>query len=342
MKGLTLVFAGIAVVAGVVSGQLWNDLRKERLENRELKTLLAKARTPSQPLAPPASAALPASATPAAASSAPAAAPDQQARLAAMRDRASTLTSTISALTSSLGVGNNQDLMKDPEYRKARIAQLRLEIAKTYPGLVEELGLSEKEANQFFTMLAENQLKRTTDLTRPGEAGATQDITARYRAQQALQKEQEDAIRTMMGAGRYEQYQAYQQTRPARQQVVTMGTQLAAAGAPLSESQSRALTSVMIAEQQRQRQEPRQQIAQNPGSSNIQDRAAQLLGDSQRRQEENNQRILDAVAPQLSAKQIAVLKDQFDQQNSAMRDTVSRLQGLQQRLAPAPGAAPRP
>jgi hypothetical protein len=222
-------------------------------------------------------------------------------------------------LRASLGMTSEEELMKDPEYRKSRLAMARIQIAHTYPGLVEELGLTEKEAEEFFTMMAENQTKLSMDI---GTARNGDDMAALARRQAAAQKEQEDAIRAMMGTGRYEQYQAYMQTRSARNQVVNMGSQLAAAGAPLSEAQSRSLTAAMIAEQQRQ-----PATGPNVNASPGQPRTAQsVIEEIQNRQEDSNRRLLETAGPQLNARQLAILKEQVEQQNAARRDALSRAQ----------------
>jgi hypothetical protein len=228
-----------------------------------------------------------------------------------------------------------RDLMKDPEYRKLRLAQLRSNIARNYPGLAEELGLSDREADKLFDLLAENQLAMTGETAlltangSPPDQAAVQQIIQR---QQASQREQEAAIRSQLGDAKYAQWQSYQQTRPARQRVMTMNTQLAQAGLPLTDSQSRALTTAMIAEQQRQQQDT-QSFARAMGNGNPSDPnfRAQLQEEMRKRSEENNRRMIDAAAPHVNAKQLAALKDQFEQQ-AAMSRISSRMQIERDRL----------
>jgi hypothetical protein len=348
MKALAPVLAGIAVISGIVSASLWRELRAERLTNEELRTQLAESRIAGhQPVAAvqPAAAPLPTGALPATAAaspptSGPAPATAEQARATA----AAATNSLISTLSSTLSIGSNdRDLMKDPEYRKARLAQLRIQLARSNPGLAEELGLSEREANQLFELMASNQLNLTTELTATtGTGTGTTDVAARVQQLQARTREQTEAIRTMLGPAKYAQYQQYQQTLPARNQVVTMGSQLAAAGQPLSDAQSRALTTVMIAEQQRPRQQaPLPSLSQ--GAADPQQRTAQILEESLRRQEETNRNVLDAASAHLTAGQLATLRQQFDQQNASRRQTLTRLQETSARLQiPAIPAAPPP
>lgn len=335
MKALMAFVAGIALIACVVSANLWSKLHAVSQLNEQLRTQLAQATAFRPSLAAPQAVAAPASATPAMAGTAAQPAPvstDPQASATADRARSTAaLSSTLSALTASLG-GTDQDLMKDAEYRKARITQMRMQIEKSYPGLAEELGLSEREADKLFELIATNQLATTAELT-ARTANGTPDFAAMTQRQSAMQKEQEEAIRTMLGAGKYQQWQDYQSTRPARQQVTALGGTLATAGVPLSDAQSRALTSVMIAEQQRQRQQPPRLPPPDPGAD-ARTRTAQLLEDSNRRTEENNRNVLEAVAPHVNAKQLAAIREQFEQQNAQRRQTLSRLQESGTLIAP--------
>jgi hypothetical protein len=225
-----------------------------------------------------------------------------------------------------------RDLMKDPEYRKLRIAQQRSNMERNYPGLVEALGLSEKEADRLFTLLAENQVAMSAEsmlLTANGnpDQAAMEEMSRR---QQAMQREQEDSLRAMLG-GKYGQWQEYQQTRSSRTRVTSMGSQLAQAGMPLTDAQSRALTTALIAEQQRQRQSPPlmpQTAGLNP---NDPDFRVKMMEESMKRSEENNRRMLDAAAPHVSARQLAALREQFDQQASMSRISM-RMQMERERL----------
>jgi hypothetical protein len=350
MKALTPVLAGIAVVSGIVSANLWRELRASQLTNAELRTQLAHSRiATAQPGAPaqlPTPAPQPVSAAPApAGASTPASASQQTADPAKAAAAAATATAALTTIVSTLGTGD-QDLMKDPEYRKARLTQTRIQIARSYPGLAEELGLSEREANQLFELMAVSQLNMTNELTTSivagnaaGSTASTQDAATRVQRMQAQNRELEDSLRTMLG-NKYSQYQDYQQTRSARTQAVTLGSQLTAAGQPLSDAQSRALTTAMIAEQQRQRQQPQAAPLAPPAanSTDAQARTVLLLEDSLRRQEETNRNVLAAASAHLNASQVAVLRQQFDQQNASRRQTLTRMQeqAARQQTPPRP------
>jgi hypothetical protein len=214
-----------------------------------------------------------------------------------------------------------RDLMKDPEYRKLRVAQQRRNAERNFPGLAEALGLSEKEADKLYDLLTEQQVTMSAETQLVVANNGTIDQAAMQestRKRQVLQREQEEALRAALGS-KYTQYQEYQQTRPARMQVTNFGTQLAQAGVPLTDSQSRALTTVMIAEQQRQRQDAQlmaRPVALNPSDP---DYRAKMLDDQLKRQEENNRRTIEAVSPHMNAKQVAALRDQMEQSAASLR-----------------------
>ncbi len=316
MRALLPVCAGIAVITGVVSVSLWRELRAERLVNVDLRAQLTDARSAPGAAAMPVSVAANAMATPATAGAdAPVCKPDTPVARTAQVSSAPGFNNVQDSLTME------KDLMKDPEYRKLRIAQQRQNIERNYPGLAEALGLSEKEADKLYDVLAENQVAISAEAPIFSTANGTPDqaaIQEMGRRQQALQREQEESLRDMLGS-KYTQWQDYQQTRPARSRVTSMGQQLAQAGMPLTDAQSRALTTVMISEQQRQRQDAMltaRPAGLNPADPDFQ---AKMMEDSLKRNEENNRRMIEAASPHISAKQVAALREQMEQQAAMTR-----------------------
>jgi hypothetical protein len=238
-------------------------------------------------------------------------------------------TSVANSLENSLNL--QRELLKDPEYRKLRLAQTRSSMERNYPGLVEELGLSEKEADTLFNLLAENQIAMSAE-TQLIVSG-TEDQAAmaeRSRRQAALRSEQEEALRSTLGP-KYSQWQGYQQTQSARLRVTSLGTQLAQAGLPLTDAQTRSLTTAMIAEQQRQNQEMRTMARAMPANPADPDYRTKAMEESLKRTEENNRRLVDTAAPHMTARQLAAYREQMEQQ-AAMSRISMKLQIEQQRL----------
>ena len=334
MKILLVAIGALLVISGIVSVNLWRDLRTERLENAHLTTQLAEAimtpRTPAQQVAVPAPAAG-ISGSPAATVAAPLPV-DSEAALKATK--ASVSAGAVAAAKGS----TDAQLMKDPEYRKAQLTINRLRLAQSNPGLAETLGLSEKETNHLFEVMAESQLNRRAELAeslaKAGGIGNAPALTEVLRNSAA----REDPARAVLGEARYAQYQEYQRNvRPALQQVSSIGSSLDAAGQPLNDSQTRTLTAAMMTEQQRLRQEaaiPRP--IPNPG---VPRGIADTLTESANRQQESNRRILEASATTLNAAQLEVLKLQFEQQDATRRRTIETAREVDARQATLPQPA---
>jgi hypothetical protein len=329
MRNLLLVCMGLLVMAGIVSASFWRDLRTERATNEELRTQLAAARVaPAAPAATAQSIALPAPAVVPGAPAAPVApAPDS---VMASQSLAAAISASVAASVTGSG---EKDLLKNPEYRKAQLTIARLRLAQSNPGLAEALGLSEAEADHLFEVMAEQQQKLTAELTSQRAAAGGAALTASEMTR--LFSSGDDAIRATLGEARYAQYPAYQQNvRPALTQLASLGSTLTSAGQPLSDSQSRALSTVLLAEQQRLRQEaaaPRP--TPNPATPR---RMADTLEESYNRQAEGNRRILDAAASNLSPAQLDVLRAQFEQQAATQRRTLDTARDLDARREQTP------
>jgi hypothetical protein len=208
-----------------------------------------------------------------------------------------------------------KERLRDPEYRKTLLAHMRADIGRLYPGLVEELGLSEIEAGKLFDLLADSQLARAEDGYILG--GQVDPQEARYK-QEEFDRILDEAIQAQFGA-KYAQWQSYRQTRSARSQVTAMVTHLVQAGRPLTEAQNRAVTTSLIDELQRQEQEARSLPRTPPGNPEDPAYRARMMEELSSRTEENNRRTLDAVARHIDADQLAVLRNQLERQTGLIR-----------------------
>lgn len=341
MKVLLLAIGALLVISGIVSVNLWLDLRTERLEKKHLTTQLTESsmaqRAPSTSVQPVATAATAGVADTPVATGGPAPLPTDNE--AAMQATAASVSA--GAAAAAKGMTGDAQLMKDPEFRKAQLTMTRLRIAQSNPGLAETLGLSEKEANHLFEVMAETQLNRSAEFSEAiAKAGGIGNASALTEAMRNTAG-REDPARAALGEAKYAQYQEYQRNvRPALQQVASIGSSLDAAGQPLNDWQSRTLTAAMVTEQQRLRQEaaiPRP--IPNPG---VPRGMADTLTESANRQQESNRRILEASAATLNAAQLEVLKQQFDQQDATRRRSIETAQDMDARRATLPQPATPP
>lgn len=324
MRKLLLCSACVITIMGIVSVNLWRALHKERDISSAIRTELTEARSSIIRLSamPPRPAALPA---PMPGIAAAATAPAAPAAPPATPAPAPNISVADGALQVTPGI-SEKDLLKDPEYRKARLASLRIDLRRSNPGVAEELGLTERETEQLFDVLAESQI-RLNELT-PVTAGPVtpamrEELNQRQRE---LRQQREQTIAAAIGATTYAKWQQYQQTTSARNQAVSMGSQLALMGMPLTSAQVKPLTSAMILHQQSQRQDAQylQAMVGNTNTVDPQTRVRQQE-ESRRRTEESNRRLLEAMRPVLNAQQLAMFQEQYDAQE-AMNRARARLQ----------------
>lgn len=329
MRNLALVCAALAVVSTVISINLWRELRDERQLTAQMRDQLAQAAAPAapvMPLPPPRAVAAPAADTATAQQQAPAPADVP----AAPPARAA----------SSSVILNQRELLKDPEYRQAALAQMRLNMDQNYPGLIEELGLAPDLADQVFDLLAELQLERNaSSITIAANGQPDQAAMAEMtRRNQELQQRQDEQLTALLGSDGLQRFRAYEQTRGPRMQAQSMRRMLESAGVPLSDAQMRPLTDVYIAEQRRQREEiealARTISPAGNAQQQFQERNLQL-------QEERNRRLLEAGRAHLTGPQFERFQAMIEQQQMMSRASSrvmrQRLEAQQAEGAPAAG-----
>ena len=308
MRNLFLVFAALILASGVVSTNLWRQLRAERAVTASLRTQLDEAgqmkaampATPTAALAPAAATPLPATTAyqPAPAAKSP---PPSDAN-ASLRNFEN----------------ERREMLKDPEYRKAMLAQTRASVARNNMGLAEELGLSQAEADKLLDLLAEQEMRMSSELSLfiadSKDPAAMQESTRR---QQEFARQQEESIAALLGPAKNAQWRQYQQSVPARSQVAALSSTFAMSGMPLNAGQQKSLLGVMVM----QTQNRNQGIAALVSGVNTRDPAgrAQVEEAMRNGQQESNRRILADAASILNEQQLALLRAQFAEQEAMNR-----------------------
>jgi len=139
---------------------------------------------------------------------------------------------------------NNQwrKVLADPAYRRARLAETRLDLQRGYPQLVAELGLSQDEAERFLDLLAEQSL-------RENEQGM-KERSGRDYAQwsRELYAQFENERRAFLGEERFRTWTEYVQSTRARGMVSDLRTQLATTTSPLREEQVKPFVKALASE----------------------------------------------------------------------------------------------
>jgi hypothetical protein len=342
MKNLLSVFTALLVISGIVSVNLWRDLRKERETNAELTSQLAGSSSiPRAPAAPATSAQLVATPPPPAVPDAPvAAAKPAPAQMESEVFARATSAAISAGATAATGGISDSELLKNPEYRKAQVTQARLRLAQNNPGLAEALGLSLREADHLFEVMAESQLALTVELTEmtTKAGGAAPSIAAMMQSTAG----REDPARAVLGEARYAQYQDYQRNaKPVLTKVASMGSALNSAGQPLNDSQARAVAAAILTAQQRQRQQAAAAPQPNPNPG-VPGNVADSLAEYRKTREDTDRRLLEAASPHLNAGQIDVLQKQLEQQTAQSRRTIESARDMDARrqALPQPGSPP--
>lgn len=141
-------------------------------------------------------------------------------------------------------------LREDPEYRAALLARFKLGAQRANEGLEDELGLSPAEANAFFTLLAEEQLRLQEDATLRSaiEADPRASAPAMQERLRALERESEVRLRAQLGDARFKDWQEFQRSAPARAEAREIRDALAYTSAPLRPEQERRLAAAFARE----------------------------------------------------------------------------------------------
>lgn len=330
MKKLVAVLAVAVVGAGVLAVYLWQDLRAEREQNRQLAARAAEVTVPAPAAAlPPPLPVAPEPVAPAtvAAVSAPETKPVPE---AASQPAAQPAQQPANANANPLAA-----MLANPGAKDMVRTMMRGMMEQMYPDLAEELGLTTAEAEQLMDLLAKHQGDLSADsldmLAGGGDPAAMQQTQRKLLEQQ---RANEAEVAAMLGS-RYPKWEEYQATATARQQVQQLGTVLGAAGKPLSEAQTLSLTTALAAENGRLMKEER-----DWSESGAAQNSSNMLAESLQRAAESQRRSVDVAAGHLDAEQLALYRRQVEQTIS-MTNAMSGLLGGQGAGPGQAGAMPQ-
>jgi hypothetical protein len=145
-----------------------------------------------------------------------------------------------------------QILLRDPAYRAAMLAQRKSSMRMMNQDVGRAIGLSEEQSEKLLDLLAEQQMRATElsmdDWDRQLDPAAVADRTRKY---QELSNQQAQELKALLGDTGYQDYQQYQATLGARQQVNQLNVALASAGVPLTPEQTEPLTRALHDSQSR-------------------------------------------------------------------------------------------
>jgi len=132
-------------------------------------------------------------------------------------------------------------MMEDPDMRDAMRSQQRLVLDMLYGPLLEKLGLNPEESGLLKDLLVDRQMAGMSMFG----GGDPKELGAKL---SDLQKQADDAIRSLLGEERYGVYEDYQATIGERMIIKQLNDQLAAKSMALDEAQREELITLMVEE----------------------------------------------------------------------------------------------
>lgn len=314
MKKTISVTAAMVLVAGVLATYFWFQLRDERQRGSELiaRVEALEAATPVAPLpgvAPsPTSVAGPqgpaSAATPSVA----------QAPRAGANAQANAKAPGAAMLEALVGAAGSEQMR----------TMMRQMMEQMYPDVATELQLTPEEKEKLFDLMARQQ----DDMA--GEAmglmmGSRDPAAARELQRKLVEKEAayEREFAALLG-GKQTQWEQYQHTAAARQQVDQLKNTLAAGGNPLSEAQHKALVTAFAAEVGRSEKAEREWMTSAAAVE-----SPNFMQESMKRELDTQRGLVDVASPHLNPQQLAAFRKQVEQQERMLQATMGMFGGGQ-------------
>ncbi|GFE78487.1 hypothetical protein GCM10011487_04870 [Steroidobacter agaridevorans] len=245
-----------------------------------------------------------------------------------------------------------RQLMQDPEYREAMRVQTRGNFARQYPGVIQELGLDSQQAEEFFDLLADQQMRSNEQMqpmwdmegVDPTDQAAMQERQRKIATQAAEnQRKSEAEMAARFGQDKLQAWKEYQSTMGVRFELENLRSTLASSGMPLNEELSKPMLKA-LAQAQTQAltaEAPEYAAAVSRGaapalaarvvtSNNFDDSTMERHIEAQRKR---NQRTLDALSPYLSFEQREAIEQQQEAQLK-MQEAQYRLMRAQRKTDP--------
>lgn len=221
-----------------------------------------------------------------------------------------------------------QQLMQDPEYREAMRVQMRGNVARQYPGVIQELGLDPQQADEFFDLLADQQMRMNDQMqpvwdaesTDPTDQAAMQERHRKIAEQAAEnQRKSEAELAAHLGQGKLQAWKEYQSTMGMRYELENMRSTLSANGLPLTDDLAKPMLKALAQMSQTEANEYSAAVARSTSPATARQWANNAFDGSNMERhldymKKRNQRMLDAISPYLSFEQRAAIEKQQEAQ----------------------------
>jgi hypothetical protein len=302
MKKLAVLILAVGVLAvGILAARQWQSLDEERERGTQLRERVTALEAAQ--LAAAAASPLPSSAI------LPVGAPLQPKPTDAMATAASAA-SQVAAPAAANAPVTLAEAVLSPQNLEMTRSMMRMMLPQQYPDIARDLNLSAAEVEKLFDTIARQQMNLgmgSMDLFTGGQL----DPAALQEMQRKMQQQQkaDDAELAAMLGSKYSQWQDYQGTAAARQQVEQLQAALDADNR-LSEAGRKSVIAALAIEEGRAQREEKDTMQ-------LEGRTTQEILENQlKRTVEVNQRRLQAASPHLTVAQRDAYRRLLEQQTN--------------------------
>lgn len=327
MKKLAVALAVAILATGIATANMWFQLRTEREKASQLTARVQELQTVStvRPVAAAVPLPVPSASPPAAVAalrnplSLPVSARRTQVAAVSQQPAAQATSEPISAAKSTdPPMKGMLEVMTSPAGQDATRTLMRTMMARAYPDIEQELGLTSEEKENLFDLLAKQGVNSASAMVGAQNSASKQELQ-RAMAESTRAAEAETAA--LLGA-KYPKWLEYQSTAGARLLVEQLRLVLAASGDSLTESQSKDLVTAFAAEKKRADKETR-----DWSSSSAAIDSPNMMQEMMQRTAQSQSRLVEAAAPILQPAQLDRYKRQVEQQAALLRATMGLLGG---------------
>ncbi|HLA74274.1 MAG TPA: hypothetical protein VK624_22425 [Steroidobacteraceae bacterium] len=216
-----------------------------------------------------------------------------------------------------------QQLLKNPDYRKALRDQRRQYLEFSFRDLAKVLNLTPEKAAAVFDLMADQFVESMNlrwQAQRPAGNAVGRDL---QRVAEERQRKADEDMERLLGAANMTRLQEFRETLSSRTEVNMLRNELSAGPDPLRDDQYQPLLDIVHAEEQQMNRELQELYAGDPTASGkshdtIQTELAVAA----------NRRIVEAAKSILTSEQLATVQNVYRRQRAQMetQNTLSRLQ----------------
>jgi len=207
-------------------------------------------------------------------------------------------------------VRDMSQLMKDPEYREQKRAEISSQLSESSAEVANEVGLTTSQLRQLVDLETDYHMG-ILDTFVPGGPGIRPDPAASQAAvvkQRELKSKLDADVIALLGAEKAQLIEVYVKSQPARRQVLELQAALLVEGSPMTAEQQKSLIASITVEQERQNSEVAAYKAQLKNGGQVNKTLYDVVSGELDIDEQANARIVRTATPVLSPAQLSSLQ----------------------------------